>query len=83
VAALPEVYQEDVAQGIRADDFAGAEQIVLRLRREACLATTAGSTASEARRLDCTEITVRPGSAGSRPSPTPGSSPTPTAAGST
>jgi protein phosphatase len=76
VAALPEVYQEDVSQGIRADDLADAEQIVMRLRREACLANDGGRTGSAARRLDCTEVTVRPGTgtatAPATPTPSPG-----------
>jgi protein phosphatase len=74
VEALPQIYQDEVEQGIRADDYDDAEQIVMRLRREACLATNGGTSGPGARRLDCTEVTVRPGTG----SPGPASTPTPT-----
>jgi PPM family protein phosphatase len=51
--ALPEIYQEDVSQGIRADDVANAEQIIERLRREACRASKAGPQISGFPGLDC------------------------------
>jgi protein phosphatase len=75
VEALPPIYQDEVEQGIRADDYDEAEQIVMRLRREACLATDGGTSGSAARRLDCTEVTVRPGTGTPGPSITP--TPTP------
>ena len=80
VEALPLVYQQDVAEGIRADDFAEAEQIVLRLRREACLATNGGTLGPTTGRLDCSETTVRPDGSASTPSPSaaPSAAPTPT-----
>lgn len=78
VQALPQVYQQDVAEGIRADDFAEAEQIVLRLRREACLATNGGTLGPTVGRLDCSETTVRPGGGPTSPSPSPSASPTAT-----
>jgi hypothetical protein len=59
VAALPEIYQEDVRQGIRADDFGEAEEIVQRVRREACRVSSAAS-ASRVPGLNCTRVLVTP-----------------------
>ena len=53
VEALPEVYQEDVRQGIRADDLTEAELIVERVRREACRANNAGPQISGFPGLAC------------------------------
>ncbi len=57
VASLPEIYQEDVTQGIRADDFADAEQIVQRVRREACRVNATASGSSRFPGLSCSVIT--------------------------
>jgi protein phosphatase len=59
VAALPEIYQEDVRQGIRADDFSEAEEIVQRVRREACRVSSAASASREPG-LNCTRVLVVP-----------------------
>jgi serine/threonine protein phosphatase PrpC len=56
VAALPDVYQEDVADGIRADDLAEARDITERLRRQACRANNAGAQISGFPGLDCSSI---------------------------
>jgi protein phosphatase len=53
LAALPEVYQEDVRQGIRADTLSEAELIADRLRREACRANNAGPQISGFPGLSC------------------------------
>lgn len=53
VAALPEIYQESLADGIRADDVTDAEQIAERVRREACRANNAGPQISGFPGLDC------------------------------
>ncbi len=57
VASLPEIYQEDVSQGIRADDFADSEQIVQRVRREACRVNATASGSSRFPGLSCSVIT--------------------------
>lgn len=56
VAAIPEVYQEDVADGIRADDLTDATAIAERLRREACRASNAGPEISGFPGLDCSSL---------------------------
>ncbi len=60
VAALPDVYQEDVADGIRADDLAEARDITERLRRQACRANNAGAQISGFPGLDCSSIEGTP-----------------------
>jgi protein phosphatase len=56
VAALPDVYQEDVTDGIRADDLTEARDIAERLRRQACRANNAGAQISGFPGLDCSSI---------------------------
>jgi serine/threonine protein phosphatase PrpC len=56
VAALPEIYQEDVTDGIRADDITDATEIAERVRREACRANNAGPTISGFPGLDCSDV---------------------------
>ena len=56
VAALPDVYQENVADGIRADDLAEARDIAERLRRQACRANNAGAQISGFPGLDCSSV---------------------------
>ncbi len=55
VAALPEVYQESVVAGIRADDVTDAQAIAERVRREACRANNAGPEISGFPGLRCTD----------------------------
>lgn len=56
LAALPDVYQENVAEGIRADDLADAEEIAQRLRGQACRANNAGAQISGFPGLDCSSL---------------------------
>lgn len=56
VEAIPEVYREDVADGIRADGLADATDITERLRREACRASNAGPQISGYPGLDCSSL---------------------------
>lgn len=56
LAALPEVYQEDVTDGIRADDITDATAITERVRREACRANNAGPEISGFPGLDCSSV---------------------------
>ena len=53
VASLPDFYQEEVNDGIRADDLADASAIAERVRREACRANNAGPQISGFPGLDC------------------------------
>jgi len=53
LAALPEVYQESVVAGIRADDVTEAQAIAERVRREACRANNAGAQISGFPGLRC------------------------------
>ena len=55
--ALPEVFADDVRQGIRADDEEHAEQIAERVRREACRASNAGPQISGFPGLECGSVT--------------------------
>jgi protein phosphatase len=55
LAALPEVYQESVIDGIRADDVTDAQAIAERVRREACRANNAGPEISGFPGLSCAE----------------------------
>lgn len=61
VASLPEIFREDVAEGIRATDIADATEIAERVRREACRANNAGPTISGFPGLDCSSINGGPG----------------------
>jgi len=56
VAAIPEVYREDVDAGIRADDITDATAIAERVRREACRANNAGPEISGFPGLDCSTL---------------------------
>jgi PPM family protein phosphatase len=56
LAALPEVYQESVVDGIRADDVTDAQAIAERVRREACRANNAGPQISGFPGLRCTDV---------------------------
>jgi serine/threonine protein phosphatase PrpC len=53
VEAIPEVYREDVIEGIRADDITDATEIAERLRVQACRASNAGPQISGYPGLDC------------------------------
>jgi protein phosphatase len=56
LGALPDFYQEEVNDGIRADDLADASAIAERVRREACRANNAGPQISGFPGLDCSSI---------------------------
>jgi serine/threonine protein phosphatase PrpC len=56
LTALPEVYQENLTDGIRADDITDAGAIAERVRREACRANNAGPQISGFPGLDCSSV---------------------------
>ena len=56
LAALPDFYQDEVNDGIRADDLADASAIAERVRREACRANNAGPEISGFPGLDCSSV---------------------------
>jgi hypothetical protein len=56
LAALPDFFQEEINDGIRADDLADASAIAERVRREACRANNAGPEISGFPGLDCSSV---------------------------
>jgi protein phosphatase len=61
VESLPEIFREDIAEGIRASDIADATEIAERVRREACRANNAGPTISGFPGLDCSSVNAGSG----------------------